>query len=190
MKSYDEAVERRLSEAKAELKSFAAKGPQSEQKERAIVRDGSGCGRRTVCEVVLAELANADRFRFDQASDGVRGPSPAKRESDGKKKGTLGITKQGSRLLRWAMWSRRRGRRFRTSAVAGWSPRATEASSWFQASDHRWWLGARRLLGVLTSILQSGEVPLFVGGTEGSRKGEEPRRESISVVWLGKPRPS
>ncbi len=150
LKSYDEAV-KRLSEAKAELKSFAAKGPQSEQKERAIVRTAPGVGE-TVCEVVLAELANADRFGSIKQATAYAGLVPAKRESDGKKK-DLGITKQGSRLLRWAM------------VQAAWQAVRTSAR-WRmvyeqlkrrRGSKRAIIAVARRLLGVLTSMLKSGE---------------------------------
>jgi len=55
-----------------------------------------------VSEVVLAELGDAERFRSLKDATASAGLVPGKRESDGKKK-DLGITKKGSRLLRWVM---------------------------------------------------------------------------------------
>lgn len=150
LKSFDEAL-KRLSAAKAELKSFAARGPQSEQKEREILQSAPGVGE-TVCEVVLSELANADRFGSIKQSTSYAGLTPGKRESDGKKK-DLGITKKGSRLLRWAM------------VQAAWQS-VKHSARWRTVYDQlkrrrgpkRAIIAvARRLLGVLTSMLKSGE---------------------------------
>jgi transposase len=150
LKSFDEAL-RRLSEAKAELKSFAGRGPQSEQQERAIVQSAPGVGE-TVCEVVLAELADANRFGSIKQATAYAGLVPGKRESDGKKK-DLGITKKGSRLLRWAMvqaaWQAvRHSPRWRT---------VYEQLKRRRGSKRAIIAVARRLLGVLASMLKAGE---------------------------------
>jgi transposase len=55
-----------------------------------------------VSEVVLAELGDGDRFGSLKEATAYAGLVPGKRDSDGKGK-ELGITKKGSRLLRWAM---------------------------------------------------------------------------------------
>jgi hypothetical protein len=150
LKSFDEGL-KRLSEAKAELKSFAAKGAESEQQERALVQSAPGVGE-AVCEVVLAELANADRFGSIKQVTAYAGLVPGKRESDGKSK-DLGITKKGSRLLRWAM------------VQAAWQAVRTSAR-WRlvyeqlkrrRGSKRAIVAVARRLLGVLASMLKSGE---------------------------------
>jgi transposase len=70
-----------LLEPLAELKSFASQGPESEQRERAIVQSAPGVGE-AVCEVVLAELANADRFGSIKQVTAYAGLVPGKRESE------------------------------------------------------------------------------------------------------------
>jgi transposase len=150
LKSFDEAL-KRLSEAKAELKSFASQGPKSEQKEREIVQSAPGVGE-AVCEVVLAELADADRFGSIKQVTAYAGLVPGKRESDGKTK-DLGITKKGSRLLRWAMvqaaWQAvRHSPRWRT---------VYEQLKRRRGPKRAIIAVARRLLGVLASMLKAGE---------------------------------
>ena len=100
----------------------------------------------------MAELGDVDRFRSAKQVVAYAGLAPGRRESAGKVK-DLGITKQGSGLLRWvlveASWQlvrrsaywreiyerlkRRRGGRRAIVAVA------------------------RRLLGVLVALLRSGQ---------------------------------
>jgi transposase len=150
LKDYDDAQER-LSEAKAELKKFAGNGRESEQQERAILQSAPGVGK-TVCEVVLAELGDADRFGSIKQATAYAGLVPAKRESGGKGK-ELGITKQGSRLLRWAMvqaaWQAvRHSARWRT---------IYEQLKRRRGCKRAIVAVARRLLGVLASMLKAGE---------------------------------
>ena len=145
-----EAGLKRLQTAKQELKRFAQKGSAAEQKQREILRSAPGVGV-VVSEVVLAELGDADRFPSLKDATAYAGLVPGKRESDGKSK-DLGITKKGSRLLRWAMveaaWA----------AVAG-SPRwrgVYEGVKKRRQSKRAIIAVARRLLGVLVSMLKSG----------------------------------
>jgi transposase len=150
LKDYDDAG-KRLSEAKAELKKFAGNGPESEQQERAILQSVPGVGE-TVCEVVLAELGDVNRFGSIKQATAYAGLVPAKRESAGKGK-ELGITKQGSRLLRWSMvqaaWQAvRHSARWRT---------IFEQLKRRRGSKRAIVAVARRLLGVLASMLRSGE---------------------------------
>jgi transposase len=150
LKAYDEALER-LSDAKKELKSFAGKGGEAEQKEREILQSAPGVGE-AVCEVVLAELGDVDRFGSIKQATAYAGLVPAKRESDGKKK-DLGITKKGSRLLRWAMvqsaWQAvQHSARWRT---------VYEQLKRRRGPKRAIVAVARRLLGVLTSMLKAGE---------------------------------
>ena len=150
LKEYDEAL-KHLSVAKLEVKSFAKKGGESEQKSREIVRSAPGVGE-VVSEVVLAELGNVDRFDSIKEVTAYAGLVPSKRESDGKGK-ELGITKKGSRLLRWAM------------VEAAWQA-IRSSTRWrgvYESLKRR--RGgkraivavARRLLGVLGSMLRSGQ---------------------------------
>jgi len=97
---YTPALER-VAAAKKELKRFAKKAPEAEQRQREILLSAPGVGE-VVSEVVLAELGSADRFGSLKEATAYAGLVPGQRESAGKGK-ELGITKKGSRLLRWAM---------------------------------------------------------------------------------------
>ena len=55
-----------------------------------------------VTEVVLAELGDVKRFASIKDATAYAGLVPAQRESAGKEK-ERGLTKKGSRILRWAM---------------------------------------------------------------------------------------
>jgi transposase len=150
LKEYQEALNR-LSEAKSELKSFAGRGPESEQRERAILQSAPGVGEM-VSEVVLAELGGVERFDSIKQVTAYAGLVPTQRESDTKKK-ELGITKKGSRLLRWAMvqaaWQAiRHSSRWRT---------VYEQLKRRRGCKRAIIAVARRLLGVLASMLKSGE---------------------------------
>lgn len=139
-----------VSAATKELRRFAKGGPKAEQKQRELIRSAPGIGE-TLAEVVLAELGDVDRFTSLKQATAYAGLVPGKRESAGKGK-QLGITKQGSRLLRWAMveaaWqavlhsARWRGVYERLKQRRG-AKRAIVAV-------------ARRLLAVLVSMLKAG----------------------------------
>jgi transposase len=144
-------AQQRLSEAKSELKSFAKRGGKSEQKSREIARSAPGVGE-VVSEVVLAELGDVDRFDSIKEVTAYAGLVPSKRESGGKGK-ELGITKKGSRLLRWVM------------VEAAWQA-VRSSTRWrgvYESLKRR--RGgkraivavARRLLGVLASMVRSGQ---------------------------------
>jgi transposase len=146
---YHEALARHAAATRA-LKTFAATGSAAEQEQRQVLLSVPGVGP-VVSEIVLAELGDADRFGSLKQGTAYAGLVPAKRESAGKGK-ELGITKTGSRLLRWAM------------VEAAWqavrySPRWRES---FERLKRRRGAKraivaiARRLLGVLISLLKSG----------------------------------
>jgi transposase len=148
--SYEQALER-LAVAKAEVKRFAQKGSAAEQHERGLLRSAPGVGE-VVSEVVLAELGDATRFGSIKEATAYAGLVPGKRESAGKGK-ELGITKKGSRLLRWAMveaaWQAvRHSPRWR-SVYAGLKRRRGVKRAIIAV--------ARRLLGLLTSMLKAGQ---------------------------------
>ena len=98
---------KQLEQANARLLSFAKKGGAAEQQSRRVVRSAPGVGKVTT-EVVLAELAGVERFRSSKQVVAYAGLAPGRRESAGKAV-SLGISKQGSKLLRWilveAAWS-------------------------------------------------------------------------------------
>lgn len=146
---YEQAL-RRLKAAKVELKRFAAQGTEAEQAQRAILQSAPGVGE-VVSEVVLAELGDGVRFPSLKDATAYAGLVPGKRESDGKSK-DLGITKQGSALLRWAM------------VEAAWVA-VQQSARWrgvYEALKRRRQAKraiiavARRLLAVLVSMLKSG----------------------------------
>jgi transposase len=85
----------------AELRKFAAQATVPEQEARAVLESMPCVGQITV-EVVLSELGDVRRFHSQQAVVQYAGLAPGVRESAGHRK-SLGITKEGSPLLRWTM---------------------------------------------------------------------------------------
>jgi transposase len=84
------------------LKEFAATAPPREAEARAKLHTIHGVGPVTV-DVVLSELgSDLSRFKSSKAVTSYAGMAPRVRQSAGKGK-DLGITKEGSPLLRWAL---------------------------------------------------------------------------------------
>ncbi len=140
-----------LEEAAAELKRFAEKASPAEKREREILESAPGVGP-IVTEVVLAELGEVSRFRSIKDVSAYAGLVPKLDESGDKAK-QLKITKAGSRLLRWGM------------VQAAWQAVRTSAR-WrgvFESIKRRRGAKraiiavARRLLGVLVSMLKEGK---------------------------------
>lgn len=143
--------EQQLLAVDKQLRQFARKAPVKEAEARAVLESIPDVGPVTV-DIVVSELGNVDRFRSSKRAVSFAGLAPGKRESAGKKK-ELGISKEGSRLLRWALveaawrlvrnslrWGgiyqalqKRRGRKKAIVAIA------------------------RRLLGVMVAMLRSGQ---------------------------------
>jgi transposase len=148
-------AEQQLREAQARLRQFAERAPAREREARALLRSAPGVGQ-VVSEVVLAEWGNWSRFRSLKKACAYSGLAPGRRESAGKAK-DLGISKQGSSLLRWIM------------VQAAW--RAVRVSLKWQAvyEQIRQRRGARkaivavarRLLGVLFTLLRTGQAYRF-----------------------------
>lgn len=145
-------MEAQLAKAKEQLRTFANGGDKAEKRAREVLVSAPGVGE-VVSEVVLAELADVSRFASIDQAPAYAGLVPGQRESAGKAK-ALGITKKGSRLLRWAMveaaWqsirvSRRWERQYATLKKRCGAKRAIVAL-------------ARRLLRVLTSMWRSGQT--------------------------------
>jgi transposase len=84
-----------------ELRRFAKTAPGIEREARAVLQTTPEVGPVTI-DVVLSELGDWRRFRSAKRVTSFAGLDPGYRESDGKGK-RLSITKEGSRLLRWAM---------------------------------------------------------------------------------------
>jgi transposase len=85
----------------AELRRFAKTAPGPEREARAVLTTIPEVGPVTI-DIVLSELGDWRRFRNAKQVVSFAGLDPGYRESDGKGK-RLSITKEGSRLLRWAM---------------------------------------------------------------------------------------
>jgi transposase len=140
-----------LKKLAVQLKKFVTQASAAEAEARQLLQSIPGVGPVTT-EVVLSELADAQRFRSGKCAVAYAGMAPGQRESAGKRK-ELHIEKCGSKMLRWilveAAWQlvRRTGR---------W--RAT-----FERLSAR--IGrkkaivavARRLLTVMMALLKSGQ---------------------------------
>jgi transposase len=135
-----------------QLREFAKKAPAAEKEAREVVGSIPYIGPVTV-DIVVSELGDVRRFRSAKRVVAYAGLAPGRRESGGKAK-ELGITKDGSRLLRWALveaaWrvsrhSRRWGAVFENLAKRRGRKKAAVAV-------------ARRLLAVMASLLRSGQL--------------------------------
>jgi transposase len=84
------------------LKEFAKKAPHREKEAREVLKTVPGVGTVTI-EVLLSELGDVARFRNAKAVCAYAGLAPIVRQSGGKKSKDLGITKEGSGLLRWVL---------------------------------------------------------------------------------------
>jgi transposase len=140
-----------------QLKQFAKSAPVAEQEARAVLASVPGVGPVTI-DVVLSEVGDVRRFRSSKRIVAYAGLAPGQRESAGKRQ-ELGITKQGSRLLRWvlveAAWrlvrcSRRWGVVFENLHRRRGKKKAIVAL-------------ARRLLTVLVALLRSGQTYRLAG---------------------------
>ena len=142
----------RLEKIDAELQAFAANAPVAEGEARAVLDTIAGVGPVTV-DVVISELGNIDRFRSAKKVCAYAGLAPGQRESAGPTK-DLGITKQGSGLLRWVM------------VEAAWRVvyRTNRRKTIFEALAQRRGRKkaivavARRLLCVMVGMMRSGRA--------------------------------
>jgi len=141
---------RRLLAVAKQLRAFAKQAPVAEREGRAVLDSIPTVGPVTV-DVVLSELGDVRRFRSQKQAVSYAGLAPGYRQSAGRAK-QLGISKEGSKLLRWIL---------------------VEAA-WRLVGKTRYWGGiyerlrnrcgpkkaivavARRLLCVMVSMLQNG----------------------------------
>jgi transposase len=145
--------ERQLRKVEAELEKFARTAPLAEREGRAVLESIPQVGPVTM-DAVLSELGDWRRFGSAKRVVAFAGLAPGIRESAGKTH-NLSITKEGSRLLRWALiqaaWrlvnrSPRWGRLFdRLCKNTGSKKKAIVGV-------------ARHLLCVMFSMLQSGQT--------------------------------
>ena len=147
-----ELFRRQLREADGQLRKFAKTGPVAEREARAILDSIPLVGPVTI-DVVLSELGDWRRFRSQKTVVAFAGLDPGVRSSANKRH-ELHISKQGSRLLRWALiqaaW-RLKGRSVRWAKIFEQLKRNT-------GSKKKAIVGvARRLLCAMFAMLQSGE---------------------------------
>jgi transposase len=144
---------RQLREADGQLRKFGKSGPLAEREARAILDSIPMVGPVTI-DAVLSELGDWRRFRSQKAVAAFAGLDPGMRSSADKRH-DLHITKEGSRLLRWALiqaaWRlvikspRWRRRWEQLKANTGSKKKAIVAI-------------ARRLLCVMFAMLESSET--------------------------------
>ena len=84
------------------LKAVCQKSTHREKEAREVLKTVPGVGPVTI-EVLLSELGDVTRFRNAKAVCSYAGLAPVVRQSGGKKSKDLGITKEGSGLLRWVL---------------------------------------------------------------------------------------
>jgi transposase len=153
----DELVEqwqdycKRLRKINRKLNEFAKAAPIAEQEARAVLATIPYVGAVTI-DAVVSELGDVRRFRSQKHVVAYAGLAPGVRASASRRH-DLHITKEGSRILRWAM------------VEAAWRV-VTKTARWghqYQRLKQR--LGAkkaivaiaRRLLCVMASMLRRGE---------------------------------
>jgi len=134
-----------------QLKEFAKTAPAREAEARAVLESISGVGTVTV-DIVTSELGDIGRFKATKQVTAYAGLAPGRRESAGKAH-DLGITKEGSPLLRWALveaaWRLvRYSRRWQTIYDALRERRGKKKAIVAIA---------RRLLCVMVALLRSGQ---------------------------------
>ena len=143
---------KQIHDTNQQLHIFAKKAPAGEAEAREVLKTIPRVGPVTV-DVVVSEVGDIRRFRSAKQVCAYAGLVPGHRESAGKRK-DLGITKQGSPRLRWAL---------------------VEAAWRVVAHTNRWKTAylrlkekrgpkkaitaiARRLLCVMTAMLKSGQA--------------------------------
>lgn len=96
-----ELYKKQLADTDQELRQFAKSAPAREREAREVLETIPQVGEVTI-DVVLSELGDWKRFRNAKRVVAYAGLDPGVRESAGKAR-NLTITKEGSRLLRWAL---------------------------------------------------------------------------------------
>jgi transposase len=100
LEELDQQVDRRQRIDK-QLKEFALAGSRAERKARGILETIPNVGPITI-DVVLSEIGDIRRFSSQRKATAFAGLAPGIRQSAGRTK-HLGLTKEGSRLIRWAL---------------------------------------------------------------------------------------
>ena len=138
-------------EADRRLAAFAQEASVKEAEARAILDTIPQVGPVTI-DVVVSELGDVDRFRSQKKACAYAGLVPGQRESAGRTR-ELGITKEGSKSLRWALvqaaWRLVNTTARRRCIFEGLLRRRGKKKAIIAV--------ARRLLCVMVSVLRSGQ---------------------------------
>jgi len=133
-----------------QLRQFAKSAPVAEREARQVL-ETIPCVGPVTADVVLSELGDVRRFRSEKQVAAYAGLAPGIRQSAGRGK-QLGITKEGSGLLRWVLietaW-RLVGKTRRWGLIYEKLKRRTGAKKAIVAV-------ARRVLCVMVALLRSG----------------------------------
>ena len=148
-----EFFKKQLAAVDAELAEFARHAPAAKREARAVLGSIPQIGPVTV-DVVLSELGDWRRFASAKKVVAYAGLAPGIRESAGKRH-SLHITKDGSRLLRWALveaaWRL-------VGTLARWKAIFKRLEKKTGSKKKAIVAVARRLLCVMFSMLQSGRA--------------------------------
>jgi len=151
LRQHWEHLERQLQDADQALRTFGQRAPAAEAEARAVLESIPEVGPVTV-DIVISELGEVRRFRSLKKVAAYAGLAPGQRESAGRKK-ELGISKEGSRRLRWALveaaWRVVRKTRRWAAVFEGICKRRGKKKAIVAV--------ARRLLGVMVALLRSGQ---------------------------------
>ncbi len=128
-------LQQQLKAVDQELRTFAETAPVAEREARAILASVPEVGPVTT-DVILSEAGDVRRFRGSKRIVAYAGLDPGIRESAGKGK-QLSITKEGSRLLRWALNRNRLAAGEKDREVAA-ALRAALVHHRTQKEGHRW----------------------------------------------------
>ncbi len=138
-----------LRAVKTKLEEFAKKAPTAEAEARAVLGTIPGVGAVTV-DVIVSELGDISRFKNARAVTAYAGLAPGVRQSAGKSK-EMGISKQGSGLLRWALVESA----WRLVARSGRWKVVYEGIKKRRGGKKAIVAVARRLLGVMVAMLKT-----------------------------------
>jgi transposase len=163
--------ERQVREADRQLAQFAATAPLVEEEARALLDTIPQIGPVTI-DVVLSELGDWRRFRSQKAVTAFAGLDPGFRKS-AEKCLELHISKEGSRLLRWAMiqaaWRLAiRSRRWQTMLVRLQINTGSKKKAIVGV--------ARHLLCMMFAMLQSSRPYERLGVPNGNQRAPKPRK--------------
>jgi transposase len=134
-----------------QIKKFVKKAPQKEAEARKLLKTIPGVGTVTT-EVVLSELGDIKRFKNSKKVCAYSGLVPKVRQTGGKQSKELGITKQGSSILRWALVEAS----WRLVRISPKWERFYERLSKRKGGKRAIVAVARKLLSVIYAVLKTG----------------------------------